>query len=80
MEDSDVLYHIEKLVAEEQKLTQLIGQGGLTEQQRASLRQLEIYLDECRDLLRQRRARRLAGLDPGDARLHDADNIELFPQ
>ncbi len=80
MDDSDVLYHIEKLVDEEQSLMRLIEQSGLTEDQRAYMRQLEIYLDQCRDLLRQRRARRIAGLDPGDARLHDTDSIELFPQ
>jgi len=80
MDDSDVLYQIEKLVDEEQKLTQLIEQGHLTEDQQASMRQLELYLNQCRDLLRQRRARRQAGLDPADARLDDEDSIENFPQ
>lgn len=80
MDDSDVLYHIEKLVNEEQKLAQLKEQGGLTEEQRASMRQLAIYLDQCWDLLRQRRARRMAGLDPADARLRDRESTELFPQ
>ena len=80
MDDSDVLSHIEKLVEEEQKLVQLQEQGGLTEAQRAAMRQLEIYLDQCWDLLRQRRARRKAGLDPADARLRDEENTELFPQ
>lgn len=80
MDDSDILFHIEKLVNEEQKLAQLIEQGGLTEKQRASIRQLDIFLDQCWDLLRQRRARRMAGLDPGDARLRDENSPELFPQ
>ena len=80
MDDSDVLSHIEKLVEEEQKLVQLQEQGGLTEAQRAAMRQLEIYLDQCWDLLRQRRARRKAGLDPADARLRDEESAELFPQ
>lgn len=77
MDDSDVLPQIEKLVDEERKLTQ---QGDLTEDQRTHLHQIEIYLDQCWDLLRQRRARRRAGLDPADARLHDEDNMERFPQ
>jgi len=80
MDDSDVLPHIEKLVDEEQKLTQLTQQGVLTQDQRTHLHEIEIYLDQCWDLLRQRRARRQAGLDPADARLHDEDNMEFFPQ
>ena len=71
MDDSDILPQFEKLVDEEHKLTRLIEQGGATEVQRAYLQQLEIYLDQCWDLLRQRHARRLAGLDPADARLRD---------
>ena len=77
MDDSDVLPQIEKLVDEERKLTQ---QGSLTKDQRTHLQEIEIYLDQCWDLLRQRRARRRAGLDPADARLHDEDNMERFPQ
>lgn len=80
MDDSDVLFHIENLVAEEQQLARLNEQGGLTEDQRTTLRLLGIHLDQCWDLLRQRRARRIAGLDPADARLHDEESIELFPQ
>lgn len=80
MDDSDVLPHIEKLINEEQKLVQIKEQGGLAKEQRASMRQLEIYLNQCWDLLRQRRARRSAGLDPADARLHDEESTELFPQ
>ena len=80
MDDSDVLSHIEKLLNEEQKFAQLKERGVLTEEQSASMRQLEIHLDQCWDLLRQRRARRIAGLEPGDARLHDRESTELFPQ
>ncbi len=80
MDDSDILPQIEKLVGEEHKLMRLIEQGGATEDQRAHRQQLEIYLDQCWDLLHQRHARRLAGLDPADARLRDQENIELFPQ
>lgn len=80
MDDSDVLPEIEKLVIEERKLTQLVKRGGLTEEQRAHLQQIEVYLDQCWDLLRQRRAKRLAGLDPADARLHDEESMDRFPQ
>lgn len=80
MDDSDVLFHIEKLVKQEQKLARLHEQDALNEEQRASMRQLEMFLDQCWDLLRQRRARRKAGLNPADARLRDSDSAELFSQ
>jgi hypothetical protein len=35
-------------------------------------------LDQCWDLLRQRRARRAVGLDPGDAQLRDEETVD-FP-
>lgn len=79
-DDSDILYHVKKLVDEEQQLVGLTEKGSLTEEQRATLRQIQVYLDECWDLLRQRHARRLAGLDPADARLRDEDSDEQFPQ
>lgn len=79
-DDSDILFHIKKLMDEEQQLVHLTEKGSLTEEQRATLRQIEVYLDQCWDLLRQRHARRLAGLDPADARLHDEGSVELFPQ
>ena len=80
MEDRDVLLHIEKLVKQEQKLARLHEQGALTEEQHTAMRQLELYLDQCWDLLRQRSARRKAGLDPADARLRDVGGEELFSQ
>ena len=80
MDDSDILPQIEKLVNEERRLRQRSEQGDITEDQRTYLQQLEMYLDQCWDLLRQRHARRLAGLDPADAKLRDEENIELFPQ
>lgn len=80
MEDQDVLPYIEKLVKQEQKLARLHEQGALTGEQQTSMRQIELYLDQCWDLLRQRSARRKAGLDPADARLRDTDSEELFSQ
>lgn len=79
-DDSDILYHVKNLVDEEQQLVGLTEQGSLTEEQRATLRQIQVYLDQCWDLLRQRHAKRLAGLDPADARLQDEESTESFPQ
>lgn len=79
-DDSDILYHVKKLMEEEQQLVHLSEQGHLTAEQHATMRQIEIYLDQCWDLSRQRHARRLAGLDPADARLRDEESAELFAQ
>ena len=80
MKDRDIFYHIEELVSEERKLGALTRQGDLSNDQRTRMQQLETYLDQCWDLLRQRRARRMAGLEPGDARLHDPDTTEYYAQ
>ena len=42
------------------------------------LRQLEIELDQCWDLLRQRRALRETGGDPRDAAVRPADEVEGY--
>jgi hypothetical protein len=42
------------------------------------LRGLEVLLDQCWDLLRQRRARREFGLDPDDAELRNASTVERY--
>jgi hypothetical protein len=42
------------------------------------MKELEVTLDRCWDLLHQRRARRSAGLDPDEARVRDADEVEGY--
>ena len=42
--------------------------------------QVEVELDRCWDLLRQRRALRDAGGDPGGAQVRDADTVERYLQ
>ena len=51
MDDSELLYHIEKLVNEEHELMKLSEQGNLTDDQHVRMRALEISLDQCWDLL-----------------------------
>ena len=58
--DRPVLKHIERLGKEEHEL---YGQGRLSDADRQRLRTLEVELDQCWDLLRQRRARREFGDD-----------------
>jgi Protein of unknown function (DUF2630) len=80
MIDRDIIFHVEQLVHEESEILELAAQGGLDDEQRSRIKQLEGHLDQCWDLLRQRRARRAAGLEPGDARLHDEQTNEFYAQ
>ncbi len=77
MDDRDVLNRIEALVADERELHET-GDLGPDEERR--LRGIEVALDEAWDLLRQRRARREAGLDPAGASMRDAETVEGYEQ
>jgi hypothetical protein len=79
VDDREVLRQIGKLADEEQHLYQRgEEEHGLTEDERAHLRGLEVLLDQCWDLLRQRRARREFGLDPDGATIRDATTVERY--
>jgi hypothetical protein len=80
MDDAELHHHIDELVEEEHRLERAhIGQG-LTASERARLQELEVQLDRYWDLLRQRDARRRAGLDPDTARERPADVVEGYRQ
>lgn len=78
MEDKQVLDRINELAGEEHRLFDREARGRADEAERRRLRQLEVTLDQCWDLLRQRRARRDAGLDPDDARVRDERTVEGY--
>ena len=80
MNDAEIVDHIDKLVAEEHQLEREHGEQGLSEEQRQRLQQIEVQLDQCWDLLRQRRARRHAGKDPDDAAVRPASIVERYQQ
>jgi len=80
MDDTDILKRIEELVHEEHALTQQSQRGGLDDDGHVRMRQLEVSLDQCWDLLRQRRALRSAHLNPEEARVRDADIVEHYKQ
>jgi Protein of unknown function (DUF2630) len=73
--DQPVLGHIERLVAEEHKL---YNQATLGEEDRARLAKIKVELDQCWDLLRQRRARREFGQDPKAAHVREPDVVENY--
>jgi Protein of unknown function (DUF2630) len=54
--------------------------GDLTEEQHARMRVIQVHLDQCWDLLRQRRARREFGLNPDEAKERPADIVEHYQQ
>src|SRR2546422_11263238 len=56
--DTDVLTHINELAHEEHELFEKEARGAATDQDRERLRDLGVQLDQCWDLLHQRRARR----------------------
>ena len=80
MNDTEVLVNIEKLVQEEHELIQHAEGVGLNDEQRARMKQLEVSLDQCWDLLRQRRARREMGLNPEEAKVRDPKIVEHYQQ
>jgi Protein of unknown function (DUF2630) len=81
MDDANVHDRIEKLVAEEHTLWQRgAEEGGLSPDEHARLEMVRVSLDQCWDLLRQRRARREAGQDPRAAQARDARTVESYQQ
>jgi hypothetical protein len=80
MNDAEIVEHIDKLVAEEHQLERDHGERGLSEEERARLALVEVQLDQCWDLLRQRRARRHAGQDPDQAQIRPSDVVEHYRQ
>ena len=79
MTDNDALSRINELVAEEKALREQLQHGKISEsEENKRLRQLEIELDQCWDLLRQRRALRETGGDPRDAAMRPADEVEGY--
>ena len=73
--DSSILVHIQKLVTEEK---QLYGAHDMTDAQRQRLAAINVELDRCWDLLRQRRALREFGRDPDEAEVRPAKIVENY--
>ncbi len=80
MEDEGIHDRIEQLVAEEHDLYERGAQGGLNETEHRRLESIKVGLDQCWDLLRQRRALREAGSDASDARVRDPEVVERYEQ
>jgi Protein of unknown function (DUF2630) len=80
MADEGIHNRIEELVAEEHELYERSAEGGLSETEHRRLESIKVGLDQCWDLLRQRRALREAGLDPRTAHVRDPEVVEGYEQ
>ena len=78
--DQPVLGHIQQLVEEEHRLFEQGERGTVGEVDRQRLAQVQVELDQCWDLLRQRRALREVGLDPNMAQVRPAQVVENYQQ
>ena len=78
MTDDQIHGTIEELVTEEHDLWDREARGESTPDDRRRLESLKVTLDQCWDLLHQRRARRAAGLDPDDANVRDEATVEGY--
>jgi Protein of unknown function (DUF2630) len=77
MDDKSILQHITELVKEEDRLR---AENAAPERNTERIRHLEEQLDQCWDLLRQRRAKREFGDDPDSARPRDIGTVERYEQ
>ena len=80
MDDFEVVRRINELAAEEHRLEQAHAGEPLSDDEHERMRALEVALDQCWDLLRQRRARRNAGADPDEAEVRSARTVEGYQQ
>lgn len=76
-EDQPVLNYIQRLIEEEHRLP---GKRGRSKADRKRLSQVQVELDQCWDLLRQRRALREVGLDPDDAEIRPPQIVENYDE
>jgi hypothetical protein len=82
MSDQSIAAHIERLVSEEHELRsrEQVDDDDALARDNARLHEVEVELDRCWDLLRQRRAARDAGGDPDQAQVRDASTVEGYLQ
>ena len=78
MEDQNLINHIDTLAKEEHELFQMELSGNATEAHLQRLKKLQTMLDQCWDLLRQRRAKREFGQDPDEAQLRDEKTVKSY--
>jgi uncharacterized protein DUF2630 len=78
MEDQEIIDRINELAGEEHELFQKESKGAATDIERDRMKRLEVTLDQCWDLLHQRRAARSAGKDPREAKVRPVEEVEGY--
>ncbi len=79
MSDPGIRQHISDLVEEEHALRDRLARGDISaDEEHARLRDLEVELDQCWDLLRQRDAKREFGEDPDSAHVRAPRTVEGY--
>jgi hypothetical protein len=77
--DRDILAQVNELVAEEKDLRAKLQHRDSDEtEEHRRLQSVEVQLDQCWDLLRQRRALREAGQNPNEASVRPGDQVEGY--
>jgi predicted nuclease with TOPRIM domain len=77
--DQDIQNRIKELIEEEHKLRSAVSEGKISaNEEQERLGSVEAQLDQCWDLLRQRRAKRQYGENPDDAAVRPADTVENY--
>ena len=77
--DDNPLARIRELVDEEHELRSRLQRGDISaDEEHSRLRAVEVELDQCWDLLRQRRALRESGGDPREAQIRPPDEVEGY--
>ena len=78
-EDLDIQHRINALIDEEHRLREELGRGEISvDDEHERLHRVEVELDQCWDLLRQRRARREYGRNPEEARIRGEGTVEGY--
>jgi uncharacterized protein YjaG (DUF416 family) len=80
MDDADIVQRIGELTEQEHSLERSHAGEELSTEELERLRQIEVTLDQCWDLLRQRRARRAAGADPDEVTIRPEGVVEGYRQ
>lgn len=80
MDDREILSRIHELVDAEDRLHTAAIDNALSDEDRVQLREIDTQLDQCWDLLRQRRAKREFGENPDTAAARPIDTVEHYEQ
>jgi hypothetical protein len=78
-DDTTIAHRISSLIDEEHQLRGALQAGSISiEEENSRLRQVEVELDQCWDLLRQRRAKREFGENPDEAQVRSERTVEGY--